>query len=197
MTGIPPVWAIVGLGNPGKKYQDTRHNVGFWVIDQLQAKLKEQIFWKTREGCNFAKVNFAGQEVLLLLPQLYMNLSGQAILPTINFFKITPDKLLVAHDELDLLPGALRIKKGGSSGGHNGLEDIISIFGSEFYRFRIGIGHPRNDEKTRNIDVSSWVLGTPFAEDLSKIKDVSSKTVLALESFIEEGLTVAQRKYHS
>lgn len=82
-------------------------------------------------------------------------------------------------------------KKGGSSGGHNGLGRYL--FGPEFYRFRIGIGHPRNDEKTRNIDVSSWVLGTPFADDLSKIKDVSSKTVLALESFIEEGLTVAQK----
>lgn len=132
---------IVGLGNPGPEYEQTRHNAGFWIVDSLAgSNLNKEARFAGMAG----KTRISGQEVWLLKPQTYMNRSGQSVGAIARFFKIEPADILVIHDELDLAPGIAKIKLGGSSGGHNGLKDITSALGTQdYWRMRIGIGHPR------------------------------------------------------
>ena len=133
---------IAGLGNPGSKYEQTRHNAGFWLVEEI-ARLKGAHFRpESKFSGEVCKVLLEGREIWLLKPDTFMNRSGLAIQRLASFYKIPAENILVAHDELDLEPGTARLKSGGGHGGHNGLRDIIAHIGKEFHRLRIGVGHP-------------------------------------------------------
>ncbi|CUX97243.1 aminoacyl-tRNA hydrolase [Candidatus Hoaglandella endobia] len=148
---------IVGLANPDTEYAATRHNAGAWYIEVL-AKYHRQSLNEEKKFYGYtAKLTLAGNNVRLLVPTTFMNLSGKAVASMANFYRIVPEEILVAHDELDLLPGSARLKFGGSHGGHNGLKNIINCLGNNhFYRLRIGIGHPGDKKK-----VADFVLSQP------------------------------------
>jgi peptidyl-tRNA hydrolase, PTH1 family len=160
-----PIRLVVGLGNPGREHDATRHNAGFWLVDALAAQL----------GTSFAtESKFHGQvaragDLRLLKPGTYMNLSGRAVAALTRFFAIAPAEILVAHDELDLLPGESKMKIGGGNAGHNGLRDIdLQLGTSEFWRLRLGIGHPR-DSAIPQQDVVDYVLRPPSADERARI----------------------------
>ena len=155
---------IVGLGNPGPEYEQTRHNAGFWLVDNLAQDLGCSLQRKADFKALMVKTRINAQEVWLLEPQTFMNRSGQSVGALARFYKISAEEVLVVHDELDLLPGIAKLKKGGSSGGHNGLKDITAALGTQdYWRLRIGIGHPR----TLNLQqaVADFVLHRPRKEE--------------------------------
>ena len=190
------VWTIVGLGNPGAEYHSTRHNVGFWAIATLERSLRIASM-KSHSGCNYAQTMIDGRKVFLVTPQQYMNRSGSALRPLMDYFKLSATTLVVVHDELDLEPGVLRLRLGGSAAGHNGLKDIIQHLGTDqFYRVRVGIGHPRTREDIRGDDVSDYVLGTPRSAELTVLEEAAERAGAAASMLITDGLTVAQRQFH-
>lgn len=155
------VQLIVGLGNPGKEYQDTRHNAGFWFVDELARQEGASFKLEKKFQAETTRCRLAGEECWLLKPQTFMNLSGQSVQALANFYKIPIDAILVVHDELDLDVGVVRLKEGGGHGGHNGLRDIINkMAGNNFLRLRIGIGHP--GDKSR---VTGHVLNKVTTDD--------------------------------
>jgi PTH1 family peptidyl-tRNA hydrolase len=137
---------VVGLGNPGPDYARTRHNAGFWFVDELARRHGGSFRGEPRFNAELARIRVDGQELWLLKPMDYMNNSGQVTAAVAGFYKLPADSLLVAHDELDLPVGVLRLKQGGGAGGHNGLKDLIACCGEAFWRLRIGIGHPGSRE---------------------------------------------------
>jgi len=158
---------IVGLGNPGSDYTKTRHNAGFWFVDEVARQMGGQFRPETKFLGEVARIQSTGQDFWLLKPSTFMNRSGQSIQALAKFYKLNPLQILVAHDELDLEPGIVRFKKGGGHGGHNGLRDTISALGTkDFKRLRLGIGHP-GDRK----QVVDYVLKPPSKIDLQKIED--------------------------
>ncbi|MEX3592494.1 MAG: aminoacyl-tRNA hydrolase [Burkholderia sp.] len=184
---------IVGLGNPGTEYTATRHNAGCWLVDQLARKAGGATLREERRfHGHYAKARLYGEEVHLLEPQTYMNCSGQSVVAVAQFFKILPDEILVAHDELDLPPGSVKLKFGGGSGGHNGLKDISAHLSSQqYWRLRIGIGHPRElmPEGTRasiKPDVANFVLKPPSREE-QKMIDASIERSLAVMLILVKG----------
>ena len=145
---------IVGLGNPGEKYERTRHNAGYWWVDAIAERKRAAWRRETKFSGFTTRVEEGGREFILLKPSTYMNDSGRSVSAVMRFFKIEPGELLVVHDELDLPPGAVKLKRGGGTGGHNGLEDIVDALGTkDFWRLRVGIGHPGNKD-----DVPDYVL---------------------------------------
>lgn len=156
---------IAGLGNPGQQYADTRHNAGFWFVDQLAEKLGARFKLESKFKAHVAKTQVSGQDLWLIKPETFMNRSAQAVGPLLNFYKISASELLVAHDELDFVAGRMGLKTGGGHGGHNGLRDLVPHVGAEFHRLRIGIGHP-GDKKL----VTSHVLGKPSPAERSLIE---------------------------
>jgi PTH1 family peptidyl-tRNA hydrolase len=138
---------FVGLGNPGAEYQRTRHNAGFWFVDELARAAG--MAWKreSRYQCELARARIAGQELWLMKPTTYMNRSGAAVQAVMAFYRIVPAEILVAHDEIDLPPGSARLKFGGGHGGHNGVRDVIACIGAEFWRLRLGVGHPGDKDQ--------------------------------------------------
>ncbi|MDD2545153.1 MAG: aminoacyl-tRNA hydrolase [Burkholderiaceae bacterium] len=151
---------FVGLGNPGPDYEATRHNAGFWWIDALARELKTTLVPERNYYGLVARTSVHGQSVWLLEPQTFMNLSGKSVAALARFFKIQPDEILVVHDELDISPGQVKLKRGGSHAGHNGLRDIHAQLGSaDYWRLRIGIGHPGV-----KAEVANWVLKKPSPE---------------------------------
>ena len=158
---------FVGLGNPGPDYEATRHNAGFWWIDALARELKVNLVPERSYYGLAGRTSVNGQSVWLLQPQTFMNLSGKSVASLARFFKIQPEEILVVHDELDLLPGQVKLKRGGSHAGHNGLRDIHAQLGSpDYWRLRIGIGHP--GEKS---EVANWVLKKPAPDQRTLIED--------------------------
>jgi peptidyl-tRNA hydrolase, PTH1 family len=156
---------IVGLGNPGPKYTDTRHNVGAWLIESLANKLNLPLQHNSKLKGYLTKIKQQDENVFLFLPETYMNESGQAILAIAHFYRIPPEQILIAHDELDFPCGKIRLKKNGGHGGHNGLRDTANRLGSsDFMRLRIGIGHPGD----KNL-VSNYVLKNPSSHDQALI----------------------------
>lgn len=151
---------IVGLGNPGKQYSDTRHNAGFRFLDVLLSRVGGSLKTEKKFDADCAQVRIADFEVRLLAPHTFMNLSGQSVQAYAGFYKIPIEEILVVHDELDLEPGIIRLKKGGGAGGHNGLKDIMQRMGKEFMRLRIGIGHPGQASQ-----VSNYVLKKAPADE--------------------------------
>lgn len=190
---IMPIRLIVGLGNPGSEYEQTRHNAGFWLVDQLAGN---KLVRESRYNALAAKTLIAGQEVWLLEPQTYMNRSGQSVGALARFFKIPPEDVLVVHDELDLPPGAAKLKKGGSSGGHNGLKDITAALGTqEYWRLRIGIGHPRLSGLQQS--VVDYVLHRPRKEEQAPIEDAIAKSLEIVPLLCEGKFEAAMMKLHS
>lgn len=184
---------IVGLGNPGAEYESTRHNAGFWLVDQLA---RGTLTRETRYQALAAKTRLANQEVWLLEPQTFMNRSGQSVGALARFYKINPDEILVVHDELDLPPGAAKLKKGGSSGGHNGLKDITAALGSEVYwRLRIGIGHPRKLNLQQQ--VADFVLHRPRKEEQVLIMQAIEKSLDIIPLLCEGKFEQAMMALHT
>lgn len=179
---------IVGLGNPGAEYTATRHNAGFWFVDQLARDAGASLRDERRFHGHYGRGRLNSQEVHLLEPQTFMNRSGQSVVAVAQFFKILPDEILVAHDELDLPPGTVKLKLGGGSGGHNGLKDISAHLSSQqYWRLRIGIGHPRDliPEGARagaKPDVANFVLKPPRRDEQDVI-DASIERALAVMPF--------------
>ncbi len=180
------MWLVVGLGNPGAKYELTRHNAGFLAIDAFVDRLDN---FKGAFSGQTARKEIAGHTVLLLKPETFMNKSGLSVQQAMSFHKIALDKVIVIHDELDLPLGAMRIKKGGGNGGHNGLKDITRLLGGEFLRIRIGIGRP-----TFKGDEANYVL-SPFSDgEIKVLEPVLKKSVEAVELLITAGLEKAQQQ---
>jgi len=139
---------IVGLGNPGSKYTETRHNAGFWFIEELAREYSASFRQEKKFHGEVAKISLAGKDIWLLKPETFMNRSGLAVQSLMSFYRINADQLLVAHDEIDLPPGTAKLKTGGGHGGHNGLRDIINQLGTkDFHRLRIGVGHPGSKDQ--------------------------------------------------
>ena len=166
---------IVGLGNPGPEYEDTRHNAGFWWVDALARELKVNLVPERSYWGLVARANIQGDSLWLLQPQTFMNLSGKSVGALARFFKIQPQEILVVHDELDFAPGQVKLKRGGSHGGHNGLRDIHAALGSaDYWRLRVGIGHPGSKG-----EVAAWVLKKPPADQLQLIEEALAHALKA------------------
>lgn len=190
-----PISLVVGLGNPGGQYERTRHNAGFWLVDR----------WATRLGASFlaekgffgevAKVRWQGRQLLLLKPSTFMNRSGQSVGALARFFKVPVGSILVAHDELDLLPGQVRLKCGGGHAGHNGLRDIQAVLGEAgFWRLRLGIGHPRSLGLKQG--VADFVLHPPSSDDDQKILKALQRCDDAMALLLEADMSRAMGQLH-
>jgi PTH1 family peptidyl-tRNA hydrolase len=191
MAGLP-LRIIVGLGNPGPEHQVTRHNAGFWFVDLLARRHGAEFRDYRKYSGEAARVNISGQDLVLLKPTTYMNRSGLAVRQLCDFYKVAADEVLVAHDELDLPVGTVRLKNGGGHGGHNGLRDTIAHIGETFWRLRLGVGHPGN--KTEVID---YVLTrAPRAEE-DLIFDAVNMAADCMPLLIEQGAERAMTKLHS
>jgi peptidyl-tRNA hydrolase, PTH1 family len=182
---------IAGLGNPGTEYEATRHNAGFWLVDALAQQLKCTLSPEKSYHGLAGRVMVAGQPLWLLQPQTFMNLSGKSVAALARFFKILPEEILVAYDELDIVPGEAKLKKGGSST-HNGLRDITAQMGADYWRLRIGIGHPGVKS-----EVLSWVLKKPLAEQRKLIDDTIARSLTALPHLLAGDMDKATQIIHT
>ncbi|MDP9043771.1 MAG: aminoacyl-tRNA hydrolase [Pseudomonadota bacterium] len=184
---------FVGLGNPGPEYSDTRHNAGFWFIDAVARELRVSLAPERAYYGMVGRANLREGPIWLLQPMTFMNLSGKSVGALARFFKISPGEILVAHDELDLLPGQVKMKLGGSHAGHNGLKDIHAQLGSaDFWRLRLGIGHPGVKS-----EVVSYVLRKPPAEQREAIDKSIDQGLGALDLLVEGAMDQAMMKVHS
>ncbi|SFH66301.1 aminoacyl-tRNA hydrolase [Modicisalibacter xianhensis] len=188
------VKAIIGLGNPGAEYEDTRHNAGAWLVEAIARDSHTPLRVEKKFLGLYAKVNFAGHELHLLNPTTFMNRSGGAVAALCQFFKLVPEELLVAHDELDIAPGTARYKQGGGHGGHNGLRDSIRALGNNnaFHRLRIGIGHP-GDAKL----VTNYVLGRPGKAERQAIDAAIEECLVTLPDALKGDWAKAMNRLHS
>jgi PTH1 family peptidyl-tRNA hydrolase len=187
-----PMRLIVGLGNPGRDYIQTRHNAGYWWLERCAVTLG--VSMQPDAKC-FGLVGSGrdAQSVHLLMPQTFMNASGKSVGAFMRFYKIAAEDLLVVHDELDLLPGDARLKQGGGHGGHNGLKDIINVLGTQqFWRLRLGIGHPGHRDA-----VSDWVLSPPRADELALIEDAMARSLVLLPQLLQGDFPAAMRELHT
>ncbi|WP_226570569.1 aminoacyl-tRNA hydrolase [Mangrovibacter yixingensis] len=185
---------IVGLANPGAEYAATRHNAGAWYVDLLAQRHNQSLKDDPKFFGYSARIQINGNDVRLLVPTTFMNLSGKAVLAMASFYRIMPDEILVAHDELDLPPGVAKFKTGGGHGGHNGLKDIISKLGNNpgFHRLRVGIGHPGDKNK-----VTGFVLGKPPLSEQQAIDAAIDEAVRCTDILFKDGLTLATNRLHA
>ena len=186
------MYLIVGLGNPGTKYAHTRHNVGFDVLEKLARKLNVSIS-REKDEALIGECFVGGQKVILALPQTYMNLSGEAVMRLVNYYKIDPEDLLVVYDDIDLAPGFIRIRKNGSAGTHNGMRSIIGLLGFEnFPRLRVGVG-----QKREGYELADWVLGHYIGEEQDAQDKAFDLAADAIIDYIENGIESAMCKYNT
>jgi len=184
---------IVGLGNPGSKYTETRHNAGFWFIEEVARAYSATFRTDKKFHGEVAKVSIEGKEIWLLKPDTFMNLSGRAVQSLLSFYRITAEQLLVAHDEIDLDPGTAKLKTGGGHGGHNGLRDIINQLGTkDFHRLRIGVGHPGNKDQ-----VVDFVLHNASHDERMLIDSDIDDAVRVLPDLASGAFEQAMQKLHS
>ncbi|WP_220757335.1 aminoacyl-tRNA hydrolase [Shewanella colwelliana] len=185
---------IVGLANPGDKYEQTRHNAGAWYVNELARVCGVSLVPDSKYYGLTARATLCGKDVRLLIPTTFMNLSGKSVGALANFFRIEPEEILVAHDELDMPPGVAKFKLGGGHGGHNGLKDIIAKLANDkgFYRLRIGIGHPGDKSL-----VSNYVLGKAPQAEQRLIEEVIDEAVRATEVLFKEDMSKAMHRLHS
>lgn len=184
---------IVGLGNPGAEHLRTRHNAGFWFVDSLAQREAARFGIESKLHAETAKISLGGESLLLLKPITFMNKSGIAIASALRYFKIEPEEMLVAHDDLDLPPGAARLKFDGGHGGQNGLRDTFAHLGhGRFHRLRIGIGHPGHKDR-----VTSWVLGRPGANDEQSILGSISAALEVLPLAVAGNFNEAMKRLHT
>ena len=183
---------IAGLGNPGPGYKGTRHNAGFWFIDELSQHYSLDFKLESRFQGEVANAQIKGLPIRVLRPVTFMNESGQSVASLMRYFAIEPSALLVVHDDLDLEPGVVRLKEGGGHGGHNGLRDLIfHLDSNDFVRLRLGIGHPGNPD-----DVTDYVLHTPPAGQRSAILDAVSRAVALIEPMISGDHAAVMNELH-
>ncbi|MDX2319212.1 MAG: aminoacyl-tRNA hydrolase [Moritella sp.] len=185
---------IVGLANPGQEYSRTRHNAGAWFINELAKWHNTQLREEAKYFGYTARINVAGQDVRLLVPTTFMNLSGKSVAAIAKFYQIDVTEILVVHDELDLPPGVAKFKQGGSHGGHNGLKDIISRMANskEFFRLRIGIGHPGSKEK-----VTGYVLGKAQKIEQEQMDAAIDEAVRCIDILAKDGMVKAMSRLHT
>ena len=183
---------IAGLGNPGRRYETTRHNAGYWLVEALAHRYGGQFKSDAKFHGDVAAIAVNGADVRLIKPGTYMNKSGLAVAALARYLKVPPAGVLVAHDELDLEPGTVRLKLGGGPGGHNGLKDVIAHLGKDFYRLRIGIGHPGHRD-----DVIDYVLNRASAADQGLIDEAVAEAAAVIPVLLGEGDQKAMHALHS
>lgn len=183
---------IAGLGNPEERYERTLHNAGFWFADAVAGRERAQFRFEKRFDVEICRIEMAGGDVWLVKPQSYMNLSGGPIRGVLDYYRLSPENLLVAHDEIDLPPGIARLKKGGGHGGHNGIRDVIEHCGSDFMRLRLGVGHPGEKDK-----VTGYVLKRGPEEVESAVMSAISVSIELLPLLAEKGLNIAMNRLHT
>lgn len=190
---MPGIRLIAGLGNPGREYEATRHNAGFWWVERVASARGVALNPDRKFHGLAARVHIGGHETWLLEPQTFMNRSGQAVGALAGFYKIAPEEILVVHDELDLPPGDVRLKNGGGHGGHNGLKDIVAHLGtSDFWRLRLGIGHPGDKSQ-----VSDYVLHAARREEQDSIDDAMARSLDLLPQLLAGDFSAAMLKLHT
>lgn len=190
---MTPIQLIVGLGNPGPNYSETRHNAGAWIAAAIAEKYHAQFRSESKFKALVTDINEQSKDCKIAIPTTFMNLSGDAVQAIVNFFKIPVDAILVAHDELDLSPGEIRLKQGGGHGGHNGLRDIMAKLNSDqFVRLRIGIGHPGKRDL-----VTPYVLNKPTRDEAHLIEDALTRAMNILPLAIAGDLSRAMQTLHT
>ena len=183
---------VVGLGNPGSNYYPSRHNAGFWFIDALASKYQANLHNDGKFWGIIGKFSHQQNDVYLLKPQTYMNLSGKSVLCIMNFFKILPKEVLVAHDELDFTTGIVKLKFAGGSAGHNGLKDISRLIGNDYWRLRIGIDHPKDKHK-----VADYVLKSPNIDDKIEIDNAIDRVLSLSDTILAGNFESAAKQLHT
>jgi PTH1 family peptidyl-tRNA hydrolase len=183
---------IAGLGNPDEKYLRTLHNAGFWFVDELARKFNGSFRYEKKFDAECCKVSVGSSDIWLVKPQSYMNHSGGPVRAALDYYRVTPGELLVAHDEIDLPPGTVRLKVGGGHGGHNGIRDVIKHCGPNFVRLRLGVGHPGEKDK-----VTSYVLKKASADVERAIEHNIDDAVRALEVWVDDNLNAAMKELHT
>jgi peptidyl-tRNA hydrolase, PTH1 family len=187
-----PLRLIVGLGNPGSEYARTRHNAGFWLVDELARRHRGMFRAESRHQGELARVAIGGDDVWLLKPTTFMNRSGASIASVCGFYKIDTAQVLVAHDEIDLLVGAVRLKQGGGHGGHNGLRDTIAAIGEGFWRVRLGVGHPGSRDQ-----VVDYVLRRASADEDALIQQAVASAADIVPLILADGAQKAMNRLHT
>ena len=188
---------IVGLGNPGKKYDGTRHNAGFWLVQRLADARRMTLRKEPKFHALCGRLDAAAGPVWLLLPQTWMNESGTAVAALAQFHKIAAEEILVVHDELDLPPGGAKIKQGGGHAGHNGLRDImVKLGGGNFWRLRLGIGHPREIAASEQ-EVADFVLHAPRKEEQEAIEAAVDRSLAVFDLILDDKMAMAMHRLHT
>lgn len=190
MSELPSI--IVGLGNPGSEHERDRHNVGYWLVDDIASGGGTRFSGDQKLLGETCQVQLKSQPVRLIKPTTFMNRSGQSVRRILDYYKISSDRLLVVHDDLDLLPGMARLKHSGGHGGHNGMRDIITHCGRDFLRLRIGIGHPGRKEQ-----VVGYVLRSPGKDELSEIEHALNEARRGLDVMFSDGMEAAMKFLHT
>ena len=183
---------IAGLGNPEARYRDTPHNAGFWFVDELARRGNAAFRYEKRFDSEVCKITIAGGEIWLTKPQSYMNLSGGPLRGMLDYYRLSPGQMLVAHDEIDLSPGTVRLKFGGGHGGHNGLRDVIRHCGRDFLRLRIGAGHPGHRDQ-----VTGYVLKKASSEVESAMRRNIDEAADVMPVLVERGRDAAMKELHT
>ena len=183
---------IAGLGNPDDKYEKTLHNAGFWFVDALARKYGGDFRYEKKFDAECCRIRIGEQEVWLLKPQSYMNLSGGPVRGVMEYYRLKTPQLLVAHDEIDLPPGTVRLKLGGGHGGHNGIRDVIKHCGADFMRLRLGVGHPGEKDQ-----VTGHVLKRASADVEALVERNIDDAIAVLSLLIDDGLSAATKKLHT
>ena len=183
---------IAGLGNPGDKYDRTLHNAGFWFVDALARKYGGSFRYEKKFAADYCRINLHGEDVWLVKPQSYMNNSGQPIRGLLDYYRLRTAELLVAHDEIDLPPGTVRLKEGGGHGGHNGLRDIVRHCGADFVRLRLGVGHPGDKEQ-----VTNYVLKRGSSDVEAAIERNIDDAIVVMPELVEGDINAAMKKLHT
>lgn len=183
---------IAGLGNPEDKYERTLHNAGFWFADACARRFGGNFRYDKKFDADICKITVEGNDIWVVKPQSYMNLSGGPVRGLLDYYRLKADNLLVAHDEIDLEPGTVRLKLGGGHGGHNGIRDVIQHCGKDFMRLRLGVGHPGEKSK-----VTSYVLKKGSADVEAAVERNIDDAVAVLPILIDDGLNAAMKKLHT
>ncbi len=187
-----PIRIIAGLGNPEDRYERTLHNAGFWFVDELARKYAGSFRYEKKFDADYCRINLHGEDVWLVKPQSYMNCSGQPIRGMLDYYRLKADQLLVAHDEIDLPPGTVRLKEAGGHGGHNGLRDIIKHCGNEFLRLRLGVGHPGEKHK-----VTNYVLKRGSADVETAVERNIDDAIDVMPELVDGNVSAAMKKLHT
>ncbi len=186
------VTIIAGLGNPDSKYERTLHNAGFWFVDALARKYGGDLRFDKKFDADIGRIKLQDKDVWLVKPQSFMNLSGGPMRGMLDYYRLRPQELLVAHDEIDLSPGTVRLKQGGGHGGHNGIRDVIQHCGADFMRLRVGVGHPGEKSK-----VTNYVLKKGSADVEAAVEQTLDDAVAVMPILMQDGLNAAMKKLHT